>query len=197
MTNELFSSQKDWKNNACINGIYSEMSVYIDGYKTAADILSENVVENGTNQDILVYPIAFLYRQYIELQLKHLIKESRILLLAEEQGFPEHHKIQNLWVITRNLIEEIISTIDSSINEYISNEEFSLAETTISEFSKLDPDSFAFRYSEDKRGNNTMKGVTHINIRNLSERIVDLAKVLKKIDLVVGLLQQQNNEMSY
>ena len=72
INNQLFSPDTDWKNNACLNWCHDPMHLYISGYKDAADILANRVIESGNNQDSLVYPIAFLYRQYIELQLKNI-----------------------------------------------------------------------------------------------------------------------------
>lgn len=87
MSNSLFSGDNDWKANACLNWSPDSLGLYIEGYREAADKLVHDVVESGTNQDILVFPISFLYRQYIELQLKHIIRESRILL-EECKSFP-------------------------------------------------------------------------------------------------------------
>ena len=92
MSSSLFSGDKDWNANACLNWSLDTMGLYIEGYREAADKLVHDVVESGTNQDILVFPISFLYRQYIELQLKHIIRESRIFL-EEGSSLPEHHRI--------------------------------------------------------------------------------------------------------
>ena len=113
MSNSLFSSDEDWKSNACISRSGYSIVHYIDGYRKAADALAHKVVESGCDQDILVYPIAFLYRQYIELQLKHIIKESRGLL-SEGSGFPEHHKIRDLWHVANGLMKKIIKEVDVS-----------------------------------------------------------------------------------
>jgi hypothetical protein len=52
--------------NACLN--WGGGLVYALGYRTAADALIERVA--GMDQDALVYPIVFCYRQYLELLLK-------------------------------------------------------------------------------------------------------------------------------
>jgi len=43
------------------------------GYKKAADLLVEQSQRSGYDRDTLVYPIIFMYRQFIELELKYLI----------------------------------------------------------------------------------------------------------------------------
>ena len=47
----------------------------------------------------------------------------------------------------------------------------SVAKHVVEEFSKIDPGSFAFRYPSDKEGKNPLDGITHINVRRLSDYI--------------------------
>lgn len=99
----LFKPGPDLHNNACLN-FMQDMSVgYIDGYKMAADELAKKIHETGVNQDYLVYPIVFLYRQHLELILKSVIKSARQLLRTEEQGHPTHHKLKDLWPLAKEL----------------------------------------------------------------------------------------------
>lgn len=46
--------------------------MYTIGYKEAGDLLLQYALNVG-RQNVLVYPIIFLYRHYIELQLKEII----------------------------------------------------------------------------------------------------------------------------
>ena len=168
--------------------------LYIDGYRKAADALAHKVVESASDQDILVYPIAFLYRQYIELQLKHIIRESRILL-SEGNGFPEHHKIKALWDVANGLMKKIIKEVDNSAQEYITKSDIDEIGRIVNEFVKVDPESFSFRYPKDKQGNDNLEGITHINLRNLHDQMDILSEKLDKFDLVVGLLRDWQSEM--
>lgn len=194
MSNSLFTSGEDWQSNACVSYSHSPVRLYILGYKKAADILAQQVVETARDQDSLIYPIAFLYRQYIELQLKDLIKESRTLL-SEGSTFPEHHKIKDLWMLTSQLMRKIIIEVDKSANEYITSEDFAFIETVISSFVEVDPESMAFRYPKNKNGCSSLEEIRHINISNLSEQINELSERLKKFDLVVSMLRDWQNEM--
>ena len=142
----------------------------------------------------MVYPIAFLYRQYIELQLKDIIKESRIVL-SEDSGFPKHHKIQHLWDVSEQLMRKIIATVDSSAGEYITADDFSFIGSAIKSFVEIDPESMVFRYPEDKNGNSSIESLPHINIRNLADQISELETRLKKFNLAVSFIrdwQQQS-----
>lgn len=195
MDNSLFSYGEDWKNNACINWMHDSIRLYIDGYRKAADLASHKVIESQSNQDILVYPITFLYRQYIELYLKCIIRESRILL-GEGSSFPEHHKIKDLWHVANALMKKIIKEYDASIPDYITKNDLKVIAKIIDDFVEIDPESFSFRYPEDKQGNNNLDGIQYINIRNLYDQMESLAEKLNKFDLVVGLLRDQQSEMT-
>jgi hypothetical protein len=66
--------RKDWQTNADLNtdGVPADY-VYAEGYHRAGQILADYVIEKKWDQDLLVCPIVFLYRHYVELQLKRLI----------------------------------------------------------------------------------------------------------------------------
>jgi len=194
MSNSLFSGDQDWKANACLNWSLDSMGLYIEGYREAADKLVHDVVETGTNQDTLVFPISFLYRQYIELQLKHIIRESRIFL-GEGASFPEHHRIQDLWNTANSLMAKIIKDHDQSIRDYITKEDIGAIKTIITEFVKVDPESFAFRYPNDKKGNRNLDGIEYINLRKLHDQMEILKEKLDKYYLCVSLLRDFQDEM--
>ncbi len=194
MSDSLFSGDKDWKANACLNWSLDSLGLYIEGYRKAADKLVQDVVETGSSQDTLVFPISFLYRQYIELQLKHIIKESRILL-NEGASFPTHHKINDLWNTANSLMAKIIKNYDETIKDYITKDDVGKIKSIITEFVKVDPDSSSFRYPEDKKGNRTLQGIEYINLRKLHDQMKILKEKLDKYYLCVSILRDFQNEM--
>lgn len=194
MTNSLFSGDEDSKDNACLNWSLDSLGLYIEGYREAADKLVHEVVQTGHNQDILVFPIAFLYRQYIELQLKLIIRESRVFL-DEGASFPEHHKINDLWNIANSLMKKLIKDHDQTISDYITKEDVLTIKTIITEFVKVDPDSFSFRYPKDKKGNTNLEGIKHINLRKLHDQMEILKQKLDKYYLCVSILRDFQDEM--
>ena len=194
MSNSLFSGDKDWRANACLNLSLDTIGLYIEGYREAADKLVHDAVESGTNQDILVFPISFLYRQYIELQLKHIIRESR-MFLEEGANFPEHHRINDLWNTANSLMARIIKYYDQSIKYYITKEDIQVVKKIITEFVKVDPESFAFRYPNDKKGNRNLEGIEYINLIKLHDQMEILKEKLDKYYLCVSLLRDFQDEM--
>src|SRR2546426_11026884 len=140
----LFVDSQDWYNNAVLNGQRDNLSLYAVGYKRAGEILAEMVVKSRRDHDSLVFPIVFVYRQYLELRLKQLIRDSR-RLLGDSSGFPATHKIAELWKLCRPLLDQTGLKTDEQVLEVI--------EELIAEFAEVDEDSYAFRYPTDKRNN--------------------------------------------
>ncbi len=173
----LFSSQEDWWNNACLNWNHDGWALYACGYKEAADLLVQRIEERNACQDSLVYPILFLYRQYLELEIKDLIRQSR--RLQDISGdFPKHHHIGNLWSECHSLLSKI--SPDDSVAE--------LKEIArlISEFSAVDPSSMAFRYPKDKDGTPSLPNIHHINLRNVRKVIGKISFILVGANTQVG-----------
>ena len=160
---ELFASSEDWHMNACLNYSHDMTYGYVEGYRRAADHLVKHVAETGSDQDVFVYPIAYMYRQHIELQLKQIIDTGR-RLLTNESGHPKHHKLHNLWPLAKGILRQ---TWPNSPDP----PEFKLIDNFIDQFSKVDPNSTAFRYPKKENDCNSLPNISHINLRNLAECI--------------------------
>jgi hypothetical protein len=166
---ELFSTQEDWWKNACMNWSSSGWSLYASGYKEAADALVARVEEHSTNQDTFVYPVLFLYRQYLELQLKMMVRTLRHLKDIG-RDFPKGHKIDVLWTEAEKLIRQAFP--DELKAELIETGRL------IREFAKVDPLSTAFRYPVDNEGNPSLPGIRYINLRNVRDVMAKIAMLL-------------------
>jgi hypothetical protein len=168
---KLFTSADDWT-NACLNFFHDGWTLYAIGYKDAADILVEHIEKHGQHghpQDFLVYPIIFLYRQYLELSLKDLIRMAQ-KYLNDLTPFPHHHRINELWKLCDKLLEQISPGDSAEYRKEIGR--------LMEEFAQVDPLSMSFRYPEDKDGNPTLPGLDYINIRNVRE-------VVRKIYIIL------------
>lgn len=166
----LFKSDSDWHNNACLNFTHNAAYGYIYGYKYAADSLVIQVNEKAANQDILVFPIVFLYRHYLELALKYIIADGRDLL-GEKRSFPTHHKIEYLWPLTKEIIRKIWSGDEP--------EEVKLTDHVVGELSKIDPGSMSFRYPENLEGKNSLPSIKYINLRHFGQMIDEVSSFLE------------------
>lgn len=152
-----------------MNWSSSRWSLYASGYKEAADALVTKVEERSTNQDTFVYPVLFLYRQYLELQLKMMVRVLRHLQDIG-QDFPKGHKIDVLWNEAERLLRQTYP--DESTVELVETGRL------IHEFAHVDPLSTAFRYPVDKDGNPSLPGIKYINLRNVREVMAKIAMLL-------------------
>lgn len=182
---QLFKSDSDvdMLHIACLNFMPDHLGMYVVGYKHAGNVLVEYVKDTRRYQDTLVYPIVFLYRQYIELRLKELIKKGNLLLDIPKK-FPKHHKIDKLWKQCREVLEKVYPE-DSA-------EDLDAVEECIHQFSKSDPTSMAFRYPKDKNDNPSLPGLRHINLRNLSEVMTRVASLLDAASM--GIIYNLDNK---
>lgn len=184
----LFMPDADWQNNACINQkvVAHDLDLFAEGYKTAADILVEHVVEHSSHQDTLVYPIVYLYRQHIELRFKEIIREG-LLLLDENQDFPITHRLDRLWPMVKEIIEKLWPDEET--------EDLRIIEHVVNEFCSIDPESISFRYPEDKCGNNPLSGLTHVNLRHLAEMIDEVYNILFGVSAAISEYQDAQYQL--
>lgn len=183
---ELLKGDVDWWNNACLNFLPDQWDIYADGYKRAADLLVKYVRSARSGQDALVFPIVFLYRQYIELRLKELIIHGNHLLNIPDE-FPKHHKIDQFWRQGRKIMEKMWPNGPAG--------DLDAVEECIQQFSQKDPSSMAFRYPTDKAGNQSLPGLKHINLRNLAEVVDRIASLLDGVSMGISEYLDCKGEM--
>ena len=149
--------------------------VYETGYKDAADSLIDSAIHLGPN--FMVYPIMFLYRHYLEIQLK-----SILLTFQEYLGMPlklpdpNLHALQYLWNEVLKLeciaIERDLWDSDDTLSSYKETAEL------INEFSKLDRGSYDFRYPVKKDLTPTLEKVT----KGGGPAVINLLKLREVVD---------------
>ncbi|MDY0142962.1 MAG: hypothetical protein RBR97_13825 [Bacteroidales bacterium] len=162
-TKKIFTeNEENWEYNSRIShgeNIWLEQG---EGYKLAIELLEKDVIENDRkNQDFLIYPYCFLIRHYIEIRLKEIIWECK--RFKHEEYFPakDNHDLNNLFRDAQ--IELKLFWIDSYINAPLEVKDF------IKQMQNIDPTSAAFRFPVDKKNKNSLKSLTEINFKILSE----------------------------
>jgi hypothetical protein len=137
LDDQLFAEAEDWSMNACLNWYHDPTELFIDGYKEAGDSLVNSVADCRGTADSLIFPIVFLYRHYIELRLKSIIRDGCRLL---DRGYKEksEHQLSKLWPTVRGILVELWP--DGSENDLKS------MDMLIGQFEQVDPRSTSFRY---------------------------------------------------
>ncbi|MEN8280094.1 hypothetical protein [Acinetobacter gerneri] len=178
---ELFKGIAKDKTNADIGWMNSKASAYEYGYLRAAQILSINYENHHTiDKDSLIFPIIFLYRQHIELSLKSIIRNLYIKLQVKKHDqLLGKHKLLLLWDKTIELYSEYVNKKKPTL--LFTNQNFKEERKIISEFNLIDEDSFSFRYSTDKKGNELLNDISYISLNNFQLKISIVIKTIENI----------------
>src|SRR5262249_24682285 len=113
---------------------FTRMVFMTDGYKEAADILVTKAVEDRPSSYMLLYPILFCYRHFLELSLKYVI-----VSYGRQAGVPPNtkdHDLDLLWPAFRQVLAYFGVGDEAALTT---------VEAVIAEFAKIDRDSFTFR----------------------------------------------------
>lgn len=160
----LFRGDIDWRYNVVIDDWNLEWDSYPQGFKRAGDLLVDRIKQDPKERVHLVFPIIFLYRHYLELRLKEIIRNG------SGAAYATHHRLNDLWPQSQKYVKPFVSVTNlKRLDKYIM------------EFSKKDPQGMIFRYPFDKWGNLTLPGGI-INLRHFRERMEEISQHLDRAD---------------
>ncbi len=154
---------------------------YAKSYKWAADLIAhriincphaDNVRDLSESPDMLVYPVVFMYRHYLELCMKLLIGYDYISRRAVP--IPREHKLELLWGRCRPILEEIWPGKQCK--------DLDVIERSISQFPRVDPGSTAFRYPPASTDEQAFGQLKSVNLRDLSQVIDGIDAFFDAVD---------------
>lgn len=168
----------------------SDFGVFAEGYFHAASELAEELLSRGGFADFDAYPVVFLYRHSLELYLKNIIYKSALLMAFKflSDIDTKLHNNHDLIFLSEKAVAVLqrLFPDDGSINQ--------LAEDILnisSEFSEIDPNSFAYRYPIDRHGNPSTRPNQVVNLKRLC---CTMNKVLDDLDTLDFGLQVETNQ---
>ena len=160
--------------------------LYCEGYLRAARILANYACNQPYDRDVLVFPIAFLYRHHVELALKDLVRIAGELSSRKALA-TGHHFLGDLWTELKRILEDI--------GEAPSKSEVEGVDAYIGQLEKIDKISETFRYATTKKRQVHLQGVDSIDIRSLAESMERLAGYLGGISARLDILSDHKAEM--
>lgn len=175
----IFKTSGDSRFFSCLNYENDPTYLYSMGYLRAGDVMVDYILENGCYMDTLVYPIIFNYRQYIELRLKEIIWSGR-MLLDQEGRYPFSHNIDNLWGIAKRLV-------DLTWEDAEKPEEYALIDSVMADFAEIDPNSEAFRFTENRDGERYLKGIERLDTPHIKDVVGKVARFLDGVSMGIGV----------
>jgi len=155
--------------------------VFARGYLNAASDLAEVLLSSQRFSDYSAYPVVFLYRHSFELYLKNAIyKSTQLCSLRGMSDFDSklfnNHKLTVLAEKVAELVK-ILFPDDKGLKR-LSKEILKIS----SEFSEIDPNSFAYRYPIDKKGNPSAKPGQRVNLEAFHRTMSEVLHELKAVD---------------
>jgi hypothetical protein len=128
---------KPGNDNARVGGWGTDGSwqIYIGGYFNAARALLEGPPDRFFLQ-FVIYPALFLYRHYIELEIKGLMQRFGEALETVVPSFGNQHDLLELWNDLRSMLPAAHLALENALN----------VERVLREFSVIDPRSLDTRY---------------------------------------------------
>lgn len=156
---------------------------YSRGYRTAARLLTEHVLEAGLDKNSLVFPILNLYRHHIELILKRLIVTGAFLVGKELSTIETErlltHRLDQLWSNFCPILEAVCDRVGWTPP---TQEDIEGIHSYIQQMTKVDPDGQSSRYSVSKKGDRSIPHVTNINLRVFADGMERLGDSLERLD---------------
>ena len=175
---------------ACLNFGYPEHG-YINGYRKAADLAVDHVVATDWDQDYLVFPVVFNYRQYLELRTKELLVGATRLLgrAAPDEKMLGGHLLLAVWNALAPLLHEVFGP----------DPQIALIGARLAEFEALDPKSMNFRYATDKKGGLSLPSdLRWLSLTNIRSTIEKMANSLDGWDMGLDhYLDQQREQREF
>lgn len=166
---------------------------YIEGYKTAADALVEKAIQSKQISilDTFAYPSLFLYRQFIELQLKEIYLLYSDDDSAEKAKFlrKASHNLKKVWLKIKPIIEGC--GLSESEDDDILNE----VESIIFEFDQFDKSSFTFRYPIKKDLTKVFVEEERVDLSVVKNKMNELYDFLYGVSAMLDEQKQFKSEM--
>lgn len=178
----------------CDMGINNGFAKYIDGYIVAANLLYDNYRSYENYQidfwDTVVYPICFLYRQVVELYIKHLYFKYSLSSDEEKKDFLNtvSHKLKKAWNKVKPQLNALLKKLGSP-----SSIDLSLIEEFVYQFDEFDPSSFRMRYPIKKDLTSVNPLAVKLDIIGLHSKMTDLFDMFKQLDSAIDNVLIDNN----
>jgi hypothetical protein len=168
-----FSEASEPAGNAKIAGDgFTRLVLMVDGYKKAADLMVERTIEDWRERDLLVFPIIFNYRHFLELSLKyHLATYGRGVEIAPNWN---SHDLVVLWSEFRDMLDRYGIDDPDEVDPVV--------ESIILSYAKVDPGSFSHRYPVDRQGITLPVARSELDLENLADVMNAVANYFKGTD---------------
>ena len=185
MSGPLFRPGNDLRLNACLTYGSDNWLFYAEGYRTAAELLTAFVRHEHRKQDLLIYPVIYLWRHHIELKLKS-IGRAAAALLGHPWRPPKGHDLSQLLGQAQQLVYDAYA----QAGEKGPSAQMRKLKSALAHFAKIDGESMVFRCPEDLQGREHLPAVTHLNFDSVEAFFHELAVILDEVENALSIFQE-------
>lgn len=157
----IFGRGDELYGNAALGPVPNPWELYAYGFRRAAEILLDHVETRHISLDVIVFPVVFLYRHQLELAIKLVERDARMLLGVPLRDKPEH-RFRVLWDDAKALITRAQGVEPAGLEP---------VDAAVAQFHAIDPTSTAFRYPEAFDGSTSLSGISNINLLTLRDSL--------------------------
>ena len=168
----LFKETEDWQHNSIIANKHDEWYHYSLGYLKAAQIIENDLIDNPSDRDFLIYPLVYLHRHYLEIVMKDIIVIINELLDNSDFTPIGGHDLMRLWYESQKFLKKFYDDFPEptrSIKE------------KINELHNVDIKSDGFRYPIDKNGDKNLNFLKIINYRNFGDEFREVKDYMEEM----------------
>lgn len=153
----------------------------VKGYSEAAEYLDDLIIEDSKLKEIYFFPMCYLYRNALELELKQIWFEECAFRFQErcKKLLKSKHSFEKLWnMINQDLIQHSQGEGDKSVISY--------AKHYILQINALDASSCVFRYPINKHGKYYFTNNKYVDAKNVGEFLKEISEFLQCVDMMMS-----------
>jgi hypothetical protein len=185
-SHSIHGAGSDWTQNACLGWSRGGWHARVHGFRLAAELQADHVANTRTEQDGLIFPFLYNWRQHVELALKELIIDAERLLDRDDKR-PEGHSLDALWQRCRKALETIEPEADGR--------DLDNAGRLIAELHTMDPRGEAFRYPHTRQGVATLDGIEHLSFSEINKALQALSNFLEAAGMAISFYLEAREDM--
>lgn len=157
-------------------GHYTSFTSYLFSYKTAFDILLNQIKEERVAVDVVAYPILFIARHCLELGFKLNIRWFKQYSKKEDYQKANTHNLEGLFSGFKLHVRGALKSIENLVGHPIDKTDIEEFESYCTQVEKLtsmlhtlDMFSDSFRYPIDKKGSKSFEPNIEIDLLDIEE----------------------------
>jgi hypothetical protein len=152
---------------------------YSAGFKAAGDRIVSSILGGQRGElDLLLMPVLYLYRHWIEIAAKGNLRQLR-KRLGDPTPVPDTHALER-W-------DEMVRAAETLAEEPFPEQAKREAKRVVAHFRQLDQGGFSFRYPTAKDGSKSTPGLGYVNYHDLAAAVAAIQAIIWGVEGVLDM----------